>query len=92
MGAIESIQQRAEYESRVVWGLIFYNQAACAREISESVDEPALLIEQIIKALNAPGSLEMRYDAVESLISDVVRKCANDQAEAAHNHVMRTPA
>jgi hypothetical protein len=92
MTKLESLQQRADLESRKAWGMIFYNQAACAREISESVDEPALLIEQIIKALNAPGNVFDRYDAIESLISDVARKCANDQAEAAYNHVMFTPA
>jgi len=83
--------ERADYEGRSAWEFVFYNQAANAEQIAESIDEPALFIAKIIKAINGKGNVFDRYDAIESLISDAARQCANEQAEAAHNHVMNTP-
>jgi hypothetical protein len=91
MGSIELIQQLAEQESRQAWGLIFYNQSACAREIAESVDEHALLTERFIRLRNSPRSIEMNWDEFCALVDDVARKCANEHAEAAYNHVIGTP-
>jgi hypothetical protein len=92
MTKLESLQQLADLESRKAWGMIFYNQAACAREIAESVDEHALLTERFIMLRNSPRSIEMNWDEFCALVDDVARKCANEQAEAAYNHVMFTPA
>lgn len=91
MQTLESVQSRAEAESRQAWEFIFHNPTANAREIAEGVDEPAELIEQIIVAMYANGTSITRYRAVEALISAAVRTYANDQAEAAANHIINTP-
>lgn len=88
----EVIQAHAEAEARRAYDYVRYQPASNAREIAESVDEPALLVEQIILAMNAEGTSITRYRAVEQLIQREIQRYANEQAEAAHDHIMRTPA
>ena len=92
MDALEQARTAAEEAHRQAFDYVFYDPAANAREIAESIDEPSILIEQIILAMNATGSMEGRYDEVEALISLAVNAYANEQAEAAYDHVMRTPS
>lgn len=89
---VESVQSRADNESRQAWNFITEQPRANAQAIAEGIDEPAVLIEQIIKVLHSPGSIHSAYEAVSLLVAAEVRKYANDQAEAAHNHVMSTPS
>lgn len=89
---VENRQLRADREARNAYDFVVYNQAANAREIAESVDEPSVLIEKLILALNGKGSVADRYAEVVALVSAAARDYANDQAEAAANHVMSTPS
>jgi len=88
---IESVEARADAEARQARDFITNNQAANAREIAESVEEPAILIEKLILAINGKGNVFDRYDAVEALLSDATRDYANEQAELAYHHVIHTP-
>lgn len=90
---LESTQARADAEARQARDFVICNPEASATEIAESVDEPAVLLEQIIRAMtNRDINSISRHEAVAKLVWDTVRTYANDQAEAAANHVMRTPA
>ena len=92
MQDLETIQATAEEASRQAFDYVFFNEAENAREIAESIDEPSIMLEQIILAMNAEGTMESRYDEIAALISLAVNAYANEQAEAAYSHVMRTPA
>jgi len=94
MGMFEkpNVEEMAEADASQAWEFITYSPAANATEIAESIEEPAVLIEQIIRLLYGPGyNSETRYAAIGELINAATRKYANDQAEAAHNHRMTTP-
>lgn len=88
---LESVQDRADREARQAREFVIANPAANAAEIAESVDEPAVLLEQIIRAVSENGNSISRYNAVAALVFDTVRTYANEQAELAYHHVIHTP-
>ena len=92
MQTLESVEREADYQARTAYDFVLYQPTANAREIAESLDEPAVLIEQIITAMHQPGTDASRFLAIESLINSVVLHYAAEQAEAAREHVMRTPS
>lgn len=92
MQTLETVQARAESESRRAWEFVTEQAHENARAIAENIDEPEILLEQIIQALHNPGTSASCFKAVPELIGAEVRKYANLQAEAAHDHIMRTPS
>lgn len=85
-------EREADYQARAAYDFVIHQPASNAREIAESLDEPAVLIEQIITAMHQPGTDASMFLAVENLINSVVLHYAAEQAEAAREHVMRTPS
>lgn len=86
----DQIKQRAEDAARHAWEYSFHNKIQLAQDIAEYIDEPAILLEEIIKVVYTLPPAEA-LQAIRKALDSQARNYANRQSELAYNAAMHSP-
>lgn len=84
---INQVEAKAQAAARAAFDYVALRPAEHAREIAEHISEPAVLLEEVIKAAYSGEPLK----AVKVLLDKEVRNYANQQSELAYNAVINEP-